>query len=83
MKVSRLDMDLQYIDFQLKILLHLSETNPELTVPKIILNKEGNPYTTFTDDFGQLRLVRMLTWIDGRLWSSVHPITEDLLYNLG
>ncbi|MBK7809294.1 MAG: aminotransferase class III-fold pyridoxal phosphate-dependent enzyme [Saprospiraceae bacterium] len=83
LKVSRPDMDLQYIDFQLKILLHLSKTNPELTVPKIILNKEGNPYTTFTDDFGQVRLVRMLTWIDGRLWSSVHPITEDLLYNLG
>lgn len=83
LKVSRPVMDLQYIDFQLKILLHLSETNPELTVPKIILNKEGNPYTTFTDDFGQLRLVRMLTWIDGRLWSSVQPIHDKLLYDLG
>jgi len=83
LKVSRPGMDYDYVDFQLKILLHLVGETSELTVPKIILNKEGNPYSTFTDHFGEVRLVRMLSWIDGRLWSTVHPIKDELLYSLG
>ncbi|MFZ1562090.1 MAG: phosphotransferase, partial [Saprospiraceae bacterium] len=83
LKVSRPGMDHQYIDFQLKILLHLADTAPEITVPKIILNKDGNAYSTFTDHFGEARLVRMLSWIEGRLWSSVQPIHDKLLYDLG
>lgn len=83
LKVSRPGMDHQYFDFQQKILLHLADTAPEITVPKIILNKDGYPYSTFNDHFGEVRLVRMLSWIEGRLWSSVHPIHYKLLYDLG
>ncbi|MCF8113040.1 MAG: aminotransferase class III-fold pyridoxal phosphate-dependent enzyme, partial [Desulfotignum sp.] len=36
-----------------------------------------------TDDAGNLRLVRLLSWIDGRMWSRVNPVTDRLLISLG
>lgn len=35
------------------------------------------------DDFGEVRKVRMLTWIDGRIWSTVNPQSASLRYQLG
>ncbi len=37
----------------------------------------------FTDESGNVRKVRLLEWIEGRIWSSVNPITDKLLYSLG
>ena len=81
LKVSRPDFDLKYIDYQSSILNHLSKKNyvAPVTIPAI----SGDLYTLIKDSEGRERVVRMLSWISGRMWSSVNPISESLLDSLG
>lgn len=82
LKISRPDQDVNYLDFQQAILQHL-EAYPEIVAPKTIKNREGNPMATYTDAHDKERKVRLLTWIPGRLWSSVNPHSNDLRFSLG
>ena len=83
LKVSRPNADLDYLDFQNKILQYIEASENNGTSPKIITDKEGHQLAEYTDENDQLRLVRLLTWIDGRLWSSVNPILDNLRFSLG
>lgn len=81
LKVSRPDEDPGYLDFQQQLLNYVSHAN--LIAPKVIKDKSGNDISEITDDSGQKRKVRLLTWISGRVWSSVNPQTDTLRFNLG
>ncbi|GGG45882.1 aminotransferase class III-fold pyridoxal phosphate-dependent enzyme [Bizionia arctica] len=81
LKISRPDEDLKYLEFQQEILQYLSKRN--LNAPIIFPDTHGNFISSIQDSSGNTRLVRLLSWIDGRLWSSVNPIKDDLLFNLG
>ncbi len=83
LKVSRPDSNLDYIDFQNSILLHVSNHNEVNKSPVLIPSLDGNIVSKIIDDDGNERLVRLLTWIDGRLWSSVNPVNNKLLRSLG
>lgn len=82
LKVSRPDQDEDYLDFQQAILLHL-ESHAHITAPKTIRNKDGAITTEYRDRKGNGRKVRLLSWIPGRLWSSVNPHSNDLRFSLG
>ncbi len=81
LKVSRPDADLDELDFSEKILNYVGLHHSGLT-PKFYVSKDNLP-TTWQDTKGRIRYVRMLHWIDGRLYSSVNPINDDVLYSLG
>ncbi len=81
LKISRPDFDIRYLDFQERILLHLNKGNG--TFPEIIENKDGNPNSIIIDENGNKRVVRLLSWVVGRVWSEVNPILSELLINLG
>ena len=83
LKVSRPDFEVNYLDFQTQLLLHLESKNPPFLFPKIIKNKVGESQTDFLDANGQLRKVRMLEWISGGLFSDYFPKSESLYYSLG
>ena len=83
LKVSRPDADVDYLDFQLKLLEHVAQQKPDFIYPKLIKTKQNAAFTTITDDYGQKRHVRMLEWISGRLWSQVNPQLDNLRYSLG
>ena len=83
LKISRLEEDLKYLDFQQKLLQHISNNDSEITVPKVVCDLEGNAMSFYTDTSGNKRAVRLLTWISGRIWTTVNPITKDLQKNLG
>jgi 4-aminobutyrate aminotransferase-like enzyme/Ser/Thr protein kinase RdoA (MazF antagonist) len=83
LKVSRPDEKLDYLDFQSKILQYIQGGELDIKSPEVILDQEGKAMSTYTDQNGNLRQVRLLTWLDGRLWSSVNPIQDDLRYSLG
>jgi 4-aminobutyrate aminotransferase-like enzyme/Ser/Thr protein kinase RdoA (MazF antagonist) len=83
LKVSRPEADLEYLDFQVKILEHIAQQNPHFDFPKLIKNREGIAVSTVIDDYGRERHVRMIAWIKGRLWSSVNPQLDDLRFSLG
>ncbi len=83
LKIGRPDVDKKFIEFQAKLLGHISLSDFGINAPGIITNIEGNTVSRITDAYGIERLVRLYTWIDGRLWSSVNPHNYNLLYSLG
>lgn len=83
LKISRVDEDENHIDFQQKLLQFIEENSQEIIIPKIITDKNGNSISEIKDADGSLRKVRLLTWISGRVWSSVNPQLDDLRFCLG
>ncbi|MCK0190889.1 aminotransferase class III-fold pyridoxal phosphate-dependent enzyme [Arenibacter sp. F20364] len=83
LKISRPDENAEYLDFQQKLLQYASEYGKDLTSPIVIPDAFGNPISEIKDDFGQIRKVRLLSWISGRVWSAVNPQLDDLRYSLG
>ncbi|MEN8201843.1 MAG: aminotransferase class III-fold pyridoxal phosphate-dependent enzyme [Bacteroidota bacterium] len=83
LKVSRPDEDVNYLLYQQELLKYLAEQNPELEAPLPVPDLQGNMLGEITDEAGFARKVRLLSWVDGRLWSKVNPIINSLLYSLG
>ncbi|MGB5666137.1 MAG: aminotransferase class III-fold pyridoxal phosphate-dependent enzyme [Maribacter sp.] len=83
LKVSRPNEDENYLDFQQKLLQYVANTNSDLIAPKVILDKKGYPISEYKDDSGNLRKVRLLSWVLGRIWSSVNPQLDGLRQSLG
>ncbi|WP_373516287.1 aminotransferase class III-fold pyridoxal phosphate-dependent enzyme [Pricia sp.] len=83
LKISRPDEDVEYLDFQQKLLQYAEKKGRNLISPHVILDTKGNPMAWFTDDAGNRRIVRLLTWISGRIWSAVNPQLDDLRFSLG
>ena len=68
LKISRPDEPEDFIDFQTQLLNHF---------------EIKHSCATFEDNDGQQRNARLVEWAEGRLWSSVNPITDSLLLSLG
>lgn len=80
LKVSRPEFDPEFIDFHVCILETLSGSKIfPITTPTL----SDKPYASIKDKNGLIRIVRLLSWIPGRLWSEVNPINDDLRFNLG
>ncbi|RLD23660.1 MAG: peptidase M23, partial [Bacteroidetes bacterium] len=82
LKVSRPNADLAYLEYQQELLTYLKTDSQSIT-PAPIPDVEGNKISTITDSSGKTRLVRLLSWIDGRLWSSINPRNDKLLLSIG
>jgi len=83
LKISRPSKDENYLDFQQKLLQFVEANGHNLIAPKVIKDKKGKAISEITDAFGKQRKVRLLTWITGRVWSSVNPQLDDLRFSLG
>ncbi|MET7030315.1 aminotransferase class III-fold pyridoxal phosphate-dependent enzyme [Sediminicola luteus] len=83
LKISRPNENEKYLDFQQKLLQHVWDHGQGLISPKVINDVNGMSISEFNDENGQLRKVRLLSWISGRVWSSVNPQLDDLRYSLG
>ena len=83
LKISRPNIGSQYLDFQIKIINFIKSKKNNLDIPDIVLNNKNDEITEFIDSNKQNRKARLLTWIPGRLWSSVNPQTDDLRFSLG
>ncbi len=83
LKVSRPDEDDEYLDFQQKLLQFVEDKGKNITAPKVIRDKDGNSISEIIDNFGNQRKVRLLSWVSGRVWSSVNPQLDDLRFSLG
>lgn len=83
LKISRPNEDENYLDFQAKILQHVETNGKNLIAPKVINDTNGNSISEIDDELGNNRKVRLLTWVPGRIWSSVNPQLNDLRFSLG
>ena len=81
--ISRPEADVEFIEFQQELLDHVAKTSASINVPVTFPDQDGNFISEITDESGNARRVRLLSWIEGRIWSSVNPITNRLLYSLG
>ena len=83
LKISRTNPDSAFHDFQMTLMEYVATNSPEITVPSIIKNLDGKSSTKIKDEDGQIREVRLLTWMHGRLWSAVSPKSDTLRFSLG
>ncbi len=71
------------LDFEKKLLKHLSQKKLPFQIPKLITSKAKQYSETYTDGQGQKRQIRMQSWVPGRMLSEVNPRTPELLQNWG
>ena len=83
LKISRPNENEEYLDFQQKLLQYVENSNQDIIAPKVIKDSQGNSISTIKDDLGNQRKVRLLTWVSGRVWSSVNPQLNELRFSLG
>ena len=83
LKVGRPDANQEYLEFQQAILHHVAESNQEIISPVPLPDLQGNYISDIKDNSGNIRKVRLLTWVEGRVWSGVNPVTNNLLFSLG
>jgi len=83
LKVSRPDTDADFLEFQQAILQHVEMRDPEINSPVPLPDLHGSYVSETTDETGNVRKVRLLSWVHGRLWSGVNPISTRLLFSLG
>lgn len=82
LKISGPNFKSDYIDFQINLLDYLNK-NCEIETARNELTINGNKFCVVKDSQGRERSVRLLSWIEGRLWSSVNPINQSLRKELG
>ncbi|MCI4668052.1 MAG: aminotransferase class III-fold pyridoxal phosphate-dependent enzyme [Bacteroidia bacterium] len=68
-----------YADFYVKLSKHVHAFDPDTAFQFVIPDLQGN-YKGLTED-GYTAL--LCKWIEGRRWSSVNPISNNLLFKLG
>lgn len=83
LKISPPDVENQYLDFQSKLYKYIQNKTLDFQYPMQIANSIGKIFSFFIDENGDQRNVRLLTWIEGRVWSKVNPITSELRIGLG
>jgi len=83
LRISRPGADLEYLDFQQKILQHVADSDSGTISPVPLPDLQGNYISETSDETGNIRKVRLLSWVKGRLWSGVNPVSDRLLYSLG
>jgi len=74
--------NLQRLETQNNVLHFLSQKELPLTIPRVLTNNKGKKHTTITIGATQY-YVRLLTFVQGRLWAKVNPKTSILRHDLG
>ena len=83
LKISRANENENYLQYQQKILEHIVINGESIVAPKFVYDLKGNSITSVVEKEGELRHVRLLSWVPGRVWSLVNPHSDDLRYSLG
>jgi 4-aminobutyrate aminotransferase-like enzyme/Ser/Thr protein kinase RdoA (MazF antagonist) len=83
LKISPENTDSNKLDFQQKILQYLADKNTSVISPKIILDTDKKAISEISLDGKTILKVRLLSWIDGRVWSTVNPQLNNLRCSLG
>jgi 4-aminobutyrate aminotransferase-like enzyme/Ser/Thr protein kinase RdoA (MazF antagonist)/murein DD-endopeptidase MepM/ murein hydrolase activator NlpD len=83
LKISKPEVDAKYLNFQNDILIHVASKNLECQSPRVIHNINHELSDATISAAGEKRDVRLLSWVEGRLWAHINPKTESLRFDLG
>jgi len=72
LKVANPSEDAEEIDFQTELLAYITEHDASLPVPKTVPSLNGSLHPTFTDNAGQVRQVRLMTYLEGTPLDRTH-----------
>ncbi len=83
LKIYRPDENGKFLEFQQELLQFVEKNEANLLAPRVTLATNGETVSEIKDDFGNLRKVRLLTWIPGRMYYQVNPQSDKLRFGLG
>ena len=82
LKISGTGEDPEVVDFQVKALLHIAKTDPEIPVPRMVQGRDGALVYRVTSPKG-LHQVRMLSYLPGILYQEGPKPSLAGLHQLG
>ncbi|WP_288956441.1 aminotransferase class III-fold pyridoxal phosphate-dependent enzyme [uncultured Polaribacter sp.] len=82
LKISPENTDFDELDFQVQMLSHISAKEKSINAPRCILDKNKVLISKISLN-NKNHSVRLLTWINGRIWNSVNPKLKELNFSLG
>ncbi|MBK8193934.1 MAG: aminotransferase class III-fold pyridoxal phosphate-dependent enzyme [Lewinellaceae bacterium] len=71
------------LEFQNALMLRLAATDIGLEVPQVIPARNGEHITAITAPDGARRLMRLLSWVEGRCFADVCPHSPELMERVG
>ncbi len=83
LKIAHPETTRDQLDMQNQLLKHLAMTTPDLQLPRVVNNRQGENLTVLPLAGGGERFLRVLTWVPGRLWADLQPKSANLLASLG
>ncbi len=84
LKVMHPARERSFIDMQCRALQHLAQRAPQLPLPRVIPNRQGELFSsTMAAADGSTRLVWLLSFVNGTVLAEVRPHTNELLGDLG
>ena len=82
-KIANRDESASLMECQAMVLEQLQDSGDGLVFPRCVLSIRGNAVETIKSDTGDFHLCRIVTYIDGQLFSSVNPHSSSLLQSIG
>jgi 4-aminobutyrate aminotransferase-like enzyme/Ser/Thr protein kinase RdoA (MazF antagonist) len=73
LKIYPRGRDRSVLDLQNKALAYLKSTAPELCIPRVVTTQSGDKTGVWVDTAGTARSMRLLTWLNGKLWAEAKP----------
>jgi 4-aminobutyrate aminotransferase-like enzyme/Ser/Thr protein kinase RdoA (MazF antagonist) len=83
LKVMHPAREPEFIDMQCRALQHLAQRAPQLTLPRVRLNRTGDTVAAIASADGRQRLVWLLTYVPGTILAKARPHSPELLQSLG
>jgi 4-aminobutyrate aminotransferase-like enzyme/Ser/Thr protein kinase RdoA (MazF antagonist) len=83
LKVMHPARDRSFIELQCRALQHLAQHAPQLPLPRVIANRQGELFSSTMAADGSTRLVWLLTFLNGTIFAKVRPHMPELLGDLG
>ncbi|MCC6724427.1 MAG: aminotransferase class III-fold pyridoxal phosphate-dependent enzyme, partial [Saprospiraceae bacterium] len=83
LKIAHPDTQLGYLEFQNALMQCLTAAGLGLEIPRVVRSAMDDEITPITAPDGSQRLMRLLTWVEGRCLADVNPHTEPLMEAVG
>lgn len=83
LKIANPGERLENLHFQHALMRYLAAAGTGLEIPRVMPSVSGEEIVAITVPDGSKRMMRLLTWIEGRCLADVSPHSPALLENLG
>ena len=83
LKIANLHEQRKNLELQNALIKHLTKNKFGLEISRVVASTDGSEILEITDAESGVRLVRLLTWIEGEVFASANPHSPELLEKLG